>query len=217
MKSAISLNNRFQLWPKEPNCSSFLFVALLTFTTVYPSASGEIPHHLKSCNISNIINILVFLKEYGKKKRRGSSPDACRCKTQLFLNRIRISYCYKDFCLVCICTYTFVFLFVYTLHIHVQYMKKAYSFRLDPLLIKKIDKFDESRTSCITNALQMYIQCNTNAIQTTYNADLVNLLQSQIIDLKRDKEYLMNQNNALIVMKTPLLQQIIYKLRSHDH
>jgi hypothetical protein len=95
-------------------------------------------------------------------------------------------------------------------------MKKAYSFRLDPILVKRIDKLGRSRTSTLTDAIQMYIQCNTKDIQTSYNADLVSLLQSQIADLKQDKEFLMGQTKALMVMKTPLLQQIIYKLRSHE-
>ena len=95
-------------------------------------------------------------------------------------------------------------------------MKKTYSFRLDPLLIKKIDKLGKTRTSILTDAIQTYIQCNTKDIQTSYNTDLVSLLQSQITDLKQDKVFLMSQNKALMVMKTPLLQQIIYKLRSHN-
>ena len=93
-------------------------------------------------------------------------------------------------------------------------MKKSYNFRLDPTLIKKIDQLGRSRTSIVTDALQTYIQNDTQMI---YDVNLVSVLQTQITDLKRDKEYLMNQNNALIVMKTPLLQQIIYKLRSHEH
>ena len=95
-------------------------------------------------------------------------------------------------------------------------MKKTYSFRLDPLLIKKIDKLGKTRTSILTDAIQTYIQCNTKDIQTSYSKDLVSLLQSQIVDLKQDKDFLMSQNKALMVMKTPLLQQIIYKLRSHN-
>jgi hypothetical protein len=97
-----------------------------------------------------------------------------------------------------------------------MHMKKAYSFRLDPILIKEIDKLGRSRTSTLSDAIQMYIQCNTKDTQTSYNTDLVYLLQSQISDLKNDKEFLMSQNKALMVMKTPLLQQIIYKLRSHE-
>ncbi len=97
-----------------------------------------------------------------------------------------------------------------------MHMKKAYSFRFDPTLVKSIDKLGRSRTSTLTDAIQMYVQCNTKDIQTSYNTDIVSLLQSQISDLKNDKEFLMSQNKALMVMKTPLLQQIIYKLRSHE-
>ena len=92
-------------------------------------------------------------------------------------------------------------------------MKKLYNFRLDPDLITDMDRLGRSRTSIVTDALQMYLHEET---QTNYNVNLVSLLKSEIVDLRKDKEYLMNQNNALMVMKTPLLQQIIYKLRSHD-
>ena len=92
-------------------------------------------------------------------------------------------------------------------------MKKLYNFRLDPSLITEMDRLGKSRTSIVTEALQTYLQIET---QTNYNVDLVSLLKSEISDLRKDKEYLMNQNNALMVMKTPLLQQIIYKLRSHE-
>ena len=92
-------------------------------------------------------------------------------------------------------------------------MKKLYNFRLDPNLITDMDRLGRSRTSIVTDALQTYLQTDT---RMHYDVNLVSLLQTEIADLRKDKEYLMNQNNALLVMKTPLLQQIIYKLRSHD-
>jgi len=89
-------------------------------------------------------------------------------------------------------------------------MKKLYNFRIETTLIKQIDKLDGNRTENITNALQMYLQPDT---QNIYNVNLVDLLKDQITDLKQDKIYLQNQVNALMVTKMPLLQRVIEKLR----
>ena len=88
-------------------------------------------------------------------------------------------------------------------------MKKLYNFRLDSNLIKQVDKLDGSRTSNVTNALQSYLQSDT---QNIYNVNLVDLLQSQIVDLKNDKSYLQNQVNALMISRFPLLSRIKLKL-----
>jgi len=91
-------------------------------------------------------------------------------------------------------------------------MKRLCNFRLDPDLLKDMDKLGRSRTSVVTDALHMYLNQDT---QTSYNVDLISLLKTEIQDLKKDKDFLMNQNNALMVMKTPLLQRLVYKLKEH--
>lgn len=89
-------------------------------------------------------------------------------------------------------------------------MKKLYNFRLDPSLIKEVDRLGGCRTAVITEALQSYLQTGT---QMNYNVNMVSLLQSEIVDLKRDKEFLMQQNNALLLSSRPLLQRVILRLR----
>ena len=88
-------------------------------------------------------------------------------------------------------------------------MKKLYNFRLEPNLIKELDRLDGSRTSHLRNALQTYLQSDT---QSNYNVNLVDLLKNQILDLKHDKIYLQGQVNALMVAKMPLLERFINRL-----
>ena len=75
------------------------------------------------------------------------------------------------------------------------YMKKLYNFRLDPNLIKAIDKLDGSRTAVVTSALQDYLQSDVNVntnneFSNGYDVKLVSLLESHIEDLKEDKRIL---------------------------
>jgi hypothetical protein len=88
-------------------------------------------------------------------------------------------------------------------------MKKLYNFRLDPTLIKELDKLNGTRTYHVSTALQSYLQSDT---QNIYNVNLVDLLNNQIQDLKEDKRYLQNQVNGLMVSRFPLLSRIKLKL-----
>ena len=88
-------------------------------------------------------------------------------------------------------------------------MKKLYNFRLESNLIKEVDKLNGSRTLNVTNALQQYLQDDT---QNVYNVNMVDLLNDQIMDLKHDKRYLQEQVNALMLAKIPLLSRIKLKL-----
>jgi hypothetical protein len=71
-------------------------------------------------------------------------------------------------------------------------MKKPYTFRLETTLIKMLDQFDGTRTSNITNSIQQY--CNPIAND---NTKLIQLLESQISDLKLDKSQLQINNELL--------------------
>lgn len=93
-------------------------------------------------------------------------------------------------------------------------MKKLYNFRLETNLIKEVDRLDGSRTFIVTNALQNYLRCNDNDLQTVYNVELVDMLKGQVDDLKADKKYLQDRLDGFMLAKTPLLQRVIEKLRS---
>ena len=77
-------------------------------------------------------------------------------------------------------------------------MKRLYNFKLDIELIKAIDKLNGPRTMHIANALQLYLHDNNHHVN---NEDLVELLKKQIIELNRDKEYLLNRINTLMLAK----------------
>ena len=79
-----------------------------------------------------------------------------------------------------------------------------YNFRLETDLINKIDKLNGTRTSIITNALQQYIQTDT---QYNYNVN-INYLQH----LEQEIQYLRSQVNGLMLAKIPLLSKIKMKL-----
>ena len=91
-------------------------------------------------------------------------------------------------------------------------MKKLYNFRLDIDLVKAVDKLEGSRTGVVTSALHSYLQCNDNSFTNNYDVNVMAILQSQIQDLKQDKQVLNNQVQALMVSSIPLLGRIKMKL-----
>lgn len=93
----------------------------------------------------------------------------------------------------------------------VMRMLKPYNVRLDIKDIKVLDKLEGCRSAHIRHAIQSYLQPDT---QNIYNVDLVTILQDRIKDLQSDKRYLQQQNNALMLSRTPLLQRIILRLQS---
>ena len=68
-------------------------------------------------------------------------------------------------------------------------MKKAYTFRLEPNLVKELDCFEGNRTYNLSLAIQNYIQ---NDCSSTYNSntEIIQLLKSQVMDLRQDKQLL---------------------------
>lgn len=66
-------------------------------------------------------------------------------------------------------------------------MKKLYNFKVETNLLKQIDEIEVSRISNDSNPLQTYINTHeNNSIENVYNVKLIDLLQSQIADLKED-------------------------------
>ena len=70
-----------------------------------------------------------------------------------------------------------------------MHIKKAYTFRLDPNLIKQLDTFDNSRTYNINLAIQNYIQSGFTSTYSS-NTEVIQLLKEQVNDLKTDKDLL---------------------------
>ena len=64
-------------------------------------------------------------------------------------------------------------------------MKKPYTFRLETNLIKMLDQFEGTKTYNITKSIQQY--CNPISND---NTKLIQILESQIQDLKNDKSTL---------------------------
>ena len=70
-----------------------------------------------------------------------------------------------------------------------MHMKKAYTFRFDATLIKKLDLFDGSRTYNVDLAIQNYV---SDGFSKSYdsNTDIIQILKDHIVDLKNDKNLL---------------------------
>ena len=91
---------------------------------------------------------------------------------------------------------------------------RQYNIRLDPALVSGLDKLGGCRSVHIRDAIQSYLQGDT---KQGYDRDVVDILQSQIEDLRRDKEFLQSQNNALLVTRSPTLKEwLVYRLRGRS-
>lgn len=84
--------------------------------------------------------------------------------------------------------------------------------RIPDDLYKALRKQSGTMTYNVCTALRGFV-C-TDGVQNTYDKSIVDLLQSQVMDLRHDKEYLQSQVNALMIVRTPLLQRVIMRLRS---
>jgi hypothetical protein len=71
-------------------------------------------------------------------------------------------------------------------------MKKIYTFRLDPNLIKKLDTFDGTRTYNLDQAIQKYVQNIYNDMYNS-NTETIQILKDTITDLRQDKHILQEQ------------------------
>jgi D-hexose-6-phosphate mutarotase len=111
-------------------------------------------------------------------------------------------------------------------------MSKILSVRIEEDLYTKCIHHDLDKRTLVTKALQQYFRSkepnkklingvytpvNDNPVDSVYTQEYVDLLQTTIQDLRKDKAFLESQNNALLIMRTPLLQRIIFRLRPHDN
>ena len=95
-------------------------------------------------------------------------------------------------------------------------MKPTLSVRIEKDLYTAVCKDLNKNAYIVTEALSRYYmaQDTQNSYTNEYNHDLVSTLQLQIQDLKSDKNYLQQQNNALMLSSIPLLSRIKIKLLS---
>jgi hypothetical protein len=84
--------------------------------------------------------------------------------------------------------------------------------RIPDDLYKKLRKQSGTMTYSVCTALREYLR--TDDVQDPYNKSIIELMQSQITDLRNDKEYLQGQVNALMVARSPTLKEwFMYRLR----
>ena len=82
-------------------------------------------------------------------------------------------------------------------------LKKAYTFRLDPALLKKLETFEGSRTSNVEAAIQKYVD---SAIQSAYDSNMVEFLQGQVTYLQKMNSYLSLPFYKKWITEVPLLE-----------
>ena len=96
---------------------------------------------------------------------------------------------------------------------------KCIHYELEPreLITKALHQYFRSKEPNKKLVNELYTSVNTTPVDSVYTKEYVDLLKTTIDDLRKDKTFLESQNNALLVMRTPLLQRIMYKLRAHDN
>jgi hypothetical protein len=101
---------------------------------------------------------------------------------------------------------------------------KVIGTRFNEPLLTKIQQHELSNSELIRTVVERYF-LNDGKNNTLYNdfatdnnnvysQDLISTLQTQVLDLKRDKDFLQQQNNALLLTSLPLLSRIKIKLLS---
>jgi len=110
---------------------------------------------------------------------------------------------------------------------------KVIGVRFREPLLTKIERHEMKNSQLIRTAMQRYflddgknnILCDDfetkDNIYTTksnngYTQEFISSLKLQIQDLKNDKDYLQQQNNALMLLSIPLLSRIKVKLLSNE-
>lgn len=84
--------------------------------------------------------------------------------------------------------------------------------RVDEQLFNKVKTHDEQSSTIVRNALNQYFRENEPNKTSGYDRELVDVLNSQIEDLRNDKRVLNNQVQALMVSSIPLLGRIKMRL-----
>ena len=95
-------------------------------------------------------------------------------------------------------------------------MKKLYNFRLEPDLIKQLDKLPGSRTAKIRNALQMYLQ---NALHGQQENVKTNDLQNRKNDLQNDLQLQHDKHDKTVNPQIQIIENyelLQYLKRDHE-
>ena len=101
---------------------------------------------------------------------------------------------------------------------------KVIGVRFKEPLLSRIQQHETQNSQLIRTVMKRYFMNDkknntlyndyTTNNNNVYNQDLLTALQSQIQDLKTDKDYLQQQNNALMLSSIPLLSRLKIKLLS---
>jgi len=103
---------------------------------------------------------------------------------------------------------------------------KVIGIRINEPLLTQIQNHEMSNSTLIKTVMNRYFLENKNNIKSTNgqkqttlnqeyrinNQEIINTLKEQITDLKTDKQYLQNQNEALLTSSIPFLQRIKMRL-----
>ena len=77
---------------------------------------------------------------------------------------------------------------------------------------KELRKHTGTTSQKIRDALTQYLH-NENQTNMNYNYELVDVLKNEIEYLRNDKAFLQNQLSAMMIVKQPLLERVIMKLK----
>jgi len=104
---------------------------------------------------------------------------------------------------------------------------KVIGIRFKEPLLTKIQQHEMNNSQLIRMIVQRYFiddgknntlhNSHTTKNNDVYTQELVSTLKLQIQDLKNDKDYLQQQNNALMLSSIPLLSRIKVKLLSNKN
>lgn len=100
---------------------------------------------------------------------------------------------------------------------------KTITVRFDQHLYDKVIQHEMSNSDLIRKSVKQYFRAQEpnsrifNDCKTmSYNQDYIDLLTGQIQDLRNDKEYFKSKADALLLVKMPLLQRVIQRLKAHE-
>ena len=100
---------------------------------------------------------------------------------------------------------------------------KTITVRFDQHLYEKVIQHEMSNSDLIRKSVKQYFRAQEpnsrifNEGKTFfYNQDYIDLLTGQIQDLRMDKEYFKSKADALLLVKMPLLQRVVQRLKAHE-
>lgn len=100
---------------------------------------------------------------------------------------------------------------------------KTITVRFDQRLYDKVTLHEMSNSDLIRKSVIQYFRAQepnsrifNEGKAMSYNQDYIDLLTGQIQDLRNDKEYFKSKADALLLVKMPLLQRVIQRIKAHE-